>query len=194
MTDSGKLTLEQAKRLLAVSTTEEHLLKHALAVSSAMGAMAGHFGADADHWRAVGYLHDYDYQLHPDEHLKHTERELLAEGVDAVSVRAVLAHGWGACTDVVPESDLEKSLYAVDELTGLISANARMRPTGIHGLEPSSVKKKMKDKKFAAKINRSVIVKGAEMLGMDISELISLCVKGMTPHARELDIAGAEGE
>lgn len=187
------LDIDAATRLLRTTTSEEHLIRHALAVSAAMGAMAAHFGADAARWRAVGMLHDYDYQQHPDEHLRHTGEELLAAGVDPVSVRAILSHGWGICTDVEPQSDLEKSLYAVDELTGLISANARMRPAGIHGMEPSSVMKKMKDKKFAAKIDRGVIRKGAELLGMDISRIIALCIAGMEPLAKELGLEGGAG-
>lgn len=188
-----RLDLDTAKRLLGQTTREDHLLKHAQAVSAAMASMAEHFGDDPDYWQAVGYLHDFDYEQHPDEHLRHTEKELLEAGVDPQSVRAILSHGWGICTDVEPESNIEKCLYAVDELTGLISANARMRPTGIHGLEASSVKKKMKDKKFAAKINRDVIKKGAEMLGMDMDQLIGLCIRGMQAHADTLGLGGSEG-
>ena len=186
------LTMERAKELLASTTTEKHLLQHALAVSSAMGAMALHFGEDEAYWRAVGFLHDYDYQQHPDEHLRHTEEPLREAGVQEETIRAILAHGWGLCTDVEPETNLEKSLYAVDELTGLISATAKMRPTGVLDLEPKSVKKKFKDKAFAAKIDRGVIEQGAGMLGMELTELIALCIEGMKPFAEELGISGTE--
>lgn len=187
-----KLTRERAQALLETTTTEPHLLQHALAVSAAMGAMARHFGADEAYWQAVGLLHDYDYQQFPEAHLLHTEAPLRAAGVDEEAIRAILAHGWGLCTDVKPETDLEKSLYAVDELTGLISANAKMRPTGIGDLAAKSVKKKFKDKHFAAKIDREVIQKGADMLDMELTELTTLCIEGMRPHAAALGVAGGE--
>lgn len=184
-----KLTLKTAQDLLATTTTEPHLLQHALAVSAAMGAMATHFDEDAAYWQAVGYLHDYDYQQHPTEHLQHTEEPLRMAGVDEESIHAILAHGWGICTDIEPKSSLDKSLYAVDELTGLISATARMRPNGIEDLEAKSVKKKFKDKAFAAKIDRDVIRKGAELLNLDLGELIALCIEGMKPYASQLGLA-----
>lgn len=186
------LTLDTAQQLLHTTTTQEHLIQHALAVSAAMGAMARYFGENEDHWHAVGYLHDYDYEQYPEEHLQHTEAPLLAAGVDKASIRAILAHGYGIVNDVEPITPLEKSLFAVDELTGLISANARMRPHGIADLTASSVKKKFKDKKFAAKINRDVIRQGADMLGLDISALISICIDGMRPFAAELGLTGTE--
>ncbi len=185
-----KLTMEQSRRLLGETTHEAHLVQHALAVSAAMGAMAAHFGEDMPYWQAVGYLHDYDYEQHPSEHLQHTEAPLRAAGVDEESLRAILAHGYGLLNEVKPESRLEQSLYAVDELTGLISATAKMRPAGILDLEPKSVKKKFKDKAFAAKIDREVIRQGAEMLGMELGDLIAICIEGMKPYAAELGIAG----
>ena len=120
------LTLERAKELLHTTTTEEHLFLHAMNVSVAMGGLAEHFGEDAQHWMAIGYLHDYDYQQHPDEHLHHTQQPLLDAGVDSVEVRAILAHGYGHCNDVEPVTLMEKSLYTVDELTGIIQAAARI--------------------------------------------------------------------
>ncbi len=189
-----KLTMEQSRALLGETTKEPHLLQHALAVSTAMGAMAAHFGQDVAHWQAVGFLHDYDYEQHPDEHLQHTEAPLREAGVDEESIRAILAHGYGLLNEVKPESELEKSLYAVDELTGLISATAKMRPAGIADLEPKSVKKKFKDKAFAAKIDREVIRQGAEMLKMDLGDLIALCIEGMKPHAAELGLAGTAAQ
>ena len=182
-----KLTLRRAQELLAATTTEPHLVEHAIGVSAAMGAMAAHFGEDPEYWRAVGYLHDYDYEQYPDEHLQHTRQPLLDAGVDEQSVRAILAHGWGLCSSTEPIDPLEKSLFAVDELTGLIAATARMRPGGLADLEPASVKKKFKDKKFAAKIDRAVIQKGCDMLGMDLTEVIGLCIQGMRT---EMDALG----
>lgn len=174
-----KLTMERAKELLSSTTTEAHLFEHAIGVSAAMGAMARHFGADESYWQAVGYLHDYDYEQFPEEHLAHTREPLLAAGVDEESVRAIMAHGWGPCTDEEPKTELEKSLFTVDELTGLVAATARMRPGGLSDLEVSSVKKKFKDKRFAAKIDRAVIQQGCDMLGMDLSEVIALTIEGM---------------
>lgn len=187
-----KLTPQKSKELLETTTTQAHLLQHALAVSGAMAAMARHFGADEEYWQAIGLLHDYDYEQHPEEHLQHTAEPLAAAGVDGDAVRAIMAHGWGLCSDVEPQTELEKSLYAVDEMTGLISATARMRPNGIADLEPKSVKKKFKDKAFAAKIDREVIQKGADMLGMDLSQLITLCIEGMKPYAAELGLLGTD--
>lgn len=185
-----KLNKEQADRLLRETTAEAHLLQHALAVSAAMGAMARHFGADEAYWQAVGLLHDYDYEQHPEEHLRHTEGPLREAGVDEESIRCILAHGYGLVTDVEPLTDMEKSLYTVDELTGLIGATAKMRPNGILDLEAKSVKKKMKDKAFAAKVDRAVITKGAEMLGMELGEVITLCIEGMRAYAAELGLLG----
>lgn len=187
------LTKEKAQQLLETTTTQPHLFQHALAVSAAMGAMADHFGEDKAYWEAVGLLHDYDYEQHPKEHLQHTAAPLAEAGVDDTAVRAILAHGYGLCSDVRPESPLEKSLYAVDELTGLISATARMRPSGINDLEPKSVRKKFKDKTFAAKIDREVISQGAEMLGLDLTQLITLCIDGMKPYATPLGLEGTGG-
>ena len=184
------LTLQRAKELNATMVTEDHLIVHALNVSYAMGAMARHFGEDPEHWEAIGMLHDYDYQQYPEEHLKHTEKPLLEAGVDPADVRAILSHGWGICTDVEPQTDLEKSLFTVDELTGIIQACARMRPAGIKDLEVKSFMKKFKDKRFAAKCDRELILKGCEMLGMDVKDVAAICIEGMRPHAEELGIAG----
>ena len=185
------LTLEQAAALNATMVTEEHLLLHAKNVRYAMGAMARHFGADPEHWEAVGLLHDYDYEKYPEEHLKHTEAPLLAAGVDPADVRAILSHGWGICTDVKPETDMEKCLFTVDELTGIIQACARMRPLGITDLELKSFMKKYKDKRFAAKCSRETIERGCALLGMDVRDVAAICIEGMKQHAAELGLTGA---
>ena len=184
------LTLERAKEINSTMVTEDHLIIHSLNVCYAMGAMARHFGADEEHWMAVGYLHDYDYEKCPDEHLQHTEKELLAEGVDPEDVRAILSHGWGICTDVEPLTDMEKSLFTVDELTGIIQAAARMRPNGITDLNTKSFMKKFKDKKFAAKCDRELIKKGCGLLGMEVSEVAAICIEGMRQHAAEIGLLG----
>ena len=182
------LTLERAKELLNTTTTQEHLFLHAKNVSVAMGGMAAHFGENKEHWMAIGHLHDYDYEQHPEEHLQHTEEPLLAQGLTAEEVRAILAHGYGHCNDVEPLTNLEKSLFTVDELTGIIQAAARMRPLGITDMELSSFMKKFKDKKFAAKCDREVIRKGCEMLGMEVRDVADICIAAMKEHAQELQI------
>ena len=183
-----KLTMQKAEQLLQETTTLPGLLQHALAVSACMGAMARHFGADAAYWEAVGFLHDYDYQVYPDSHLHHTEQPLREAGVDEESIRAILAHGWNVCNDVEPQSDMEKSLFAVDAASGLVSATAKMRPNGILDLTAASVAKKFKDKSFAANVSRETIQKGVEMLDIDRAALFALCIEGMQPHAQKLGI------
>ena len=176
------LTIERAKELLATTTNDPHLVVHATNVRGCMEAFARRFAqppAEVAHWGAVGFLHDYDYQRFPAEHPAHTEKELLAEGVDAADVRAILSHGWMLVNDVKPETDLEKSLYTADELSGIVWATSLMRPTGLSDLEPRSVLKKFKDRKFAAKCSREVILRGLELLGMDLADVVAVCIDGM---------------
>lgn len=186
------LTLEKAKEITKDMITTDSLIHHSLSVSASMQAMAEHFGEDPEHWAAVGWLHDYDYEKYPDEHLDHTKEPLLAAGVDPEDVRAVLAHGYGLRNDIEPVSNMEKSLYTVDELTGIISACALMRPHGITDLQVKSFMKKFKDKRFAAKCDRELILKGCDMLGMDIKDVAGICIAGMKPHAKELGLEGTE--
>ena len=182
------LTLERAKELLNTTTAEEHLFLHEKNVMVAMGGMAKHFGEDEGHWMAIGYLHDYDYEQHPEEHLQHTEAPLKEAGLTDEEIRAILAHGYGHCNDVEPITNIEKSLFTVDELTGIIQAAARMRPAGITDMEISSFMKKFKDKKFAAKCDREVIKRGCEMLGMEVKDVASVCIEAMKEYADELQI------
>jgi len=182
------LTLERAKELLATTTTEPHLILHAKNVMVAMGGLAKHFGEDVAHWQAVGYLHDYDYQQHPEEHLQHTEQPLREAGVSEEEIRAILSDGYTLVSDVEPITNMEKSLFTVDELTGIIQAAARMRPAGITDMEISSFMKKFKDKKFAAKCDREIIKKGCEMLGMEVKEVAAICIEAMKEYAEELQI------
>lgn len=186
------LTLHKAKEILHKHVTEEHLFQHALAVSAAMGAMVGHFSADTEHWQAIGYLHDVDYEKYPDEHCLHVEELLEPEGVEAADIRAIQSHGFGLCTDVEPVTDMEKSLFTVDELTGIITAASLMRPAGITSLNVKSLMKKFKDKRFAAKCDRAVILQGCEMLKMELSEVAELCICGMQAEAESLGLAGSE--
>ena len=191
---SEALTLERAKELISGMITEPHLIIHSTNVMAAMGAMAKHFGEDPDHWEAVGYLHDYDYQEFPEEHLQHTEAPLRAAGVPEEDIRAILSHGYTIRNEVKPETNMEKSLFTVDELTGIIEAAARMRPAGITDLNVKSFMKKFKDKKFAAKCNRPLILQGCELLGMDIKDVAEICIEGMKPYAAEIGLLGTEGQ
>lgn len=191
---SEALTLERAKELISGMITEPHLIIHSTNVMAAMGAMAKHFGEDEEHWKAVGYLHDYDYEKYPDEHLAHTEEPLRAAGVPEEDIRAILSHGYTIRNEVKPETNMEKSLFTVDELTGIIEAAARMRPAGITDLNVKSFMKKFKDKKFAAKCNRPLILQGCELLGMDIKDVAEICIEGMKPYAAEIGLLGTEGQ
>ena len=186
------LTLERAKELLATTTTEPHLILHAKNVMVAMGGLAEHFGEDKEHWMAIGYLHDYDYEQYPDEHLNHTAEPLANAGVSEEEIRAILSHGYTLRNEVEPITELEKSLFTVDELTGIIQAAARMRPAGITDMEVSSFMKKFKDKKFAAKCNRDLIRQGCEMLGMEVKDVAAICIEAMKEYADELQIGVKE--
>lgn len=184
-----QLTLSKAKEILKKHTTEDHLFTHAAAVSAAMGAMADYFHQDKEHWEAIGYLHDVDYEAYPDEHCHHVREFLEPEGVDPSDIRSIISHGYGLCTDEYkPETDLEKSLFTVDELTGVIMAYALMRPEGITGMELKGLKKKFKDKHFAAGCNRDVIKEGFAMLGIPQDDVTLACIRGMTAHKEELGL------
>lgn len=189
----AQLTMEKAKEILAKHVTEAHLFTHAIAVSAAMGAMAEHFGEDRAHWEAVGYLHDVDFEKYPEEHCHHVRELLEPEGVDEADIRAIISHGYGLCTEEAkPETNLEKSLFTVDELTGIVMTTALMRPTGISDMEVKSVKKKFKDKKFAAKCSREVILQGCEMLSLDLDTVLALTIEGMRAHMEELSLGPKE--
>lgn len=185
-----KLTLDLAKSILKKHVTEDHLLIHASAVSAAMEAMADRFNCDADekdHWAAIGYLHDVDYEKFPEEHCKHVRELLEPEGIDESDIDSIISHGFGMCTDEIePSTDLQKSLFAVDELTGIVHAYALMRPENFDGMNVKSLKKKFKDKKFAAGCKRDVIQIGADKLGMSLENLMQACIDGMSVHKSEL--------
>ena len=176
----SKLTLEMAKKLLAQHTTEEHLFHHAAAVSAAMGAMAEVYGEDKEHWTAIGWLHDVDYEKYPNEHCHHVRELLEPEGVEEDDIKSIISHGYGITTDEVePATNLEKSLFAVDELTGIIQAYALMRPERMESMAVKSLKKKYKDKKFAAGCSREVISGGAGLLGWDLDKLMTMTIEAM---------------
>ncbi len=183
------LTKAKAAAILGKHVSQEHLILHAKSVSAAMGAMALYFGEEKEHWEAVGYLHDVDYEKFPKEHCQHM-RELLAdEAVAEEDIRAIISHGYGLCTQEVPPlSNMEKSLFTVDELTGIVMASALMRPSGIADMDLKSLKKKFKDKRFAAKCSREVIASGFELLGLTPDVVMQCCIDGMREHKAELGI------
>ena len=183
----GSISLAKAKEILAKHTKESHLFVHAAAVSAAMEAMAEHYGADSEHWAAIGWLHDVDYEKFPDEHCHHVRELLQPEGISEEDICSIISHGYGVVTDEKePQTDMEKSLFAVDELTGIVHAYALMRPEGMKGMEVKSLKKKFKDKRFAAKCDRDLIQQGVERLGLELSVVMECCIKGMQAHESEL--------
>ena len=183
---------EEAFSLLKKYNKNEGLIKHALAVEAVMRYSARKRGRDEEKWGVIGLVHDLDYEQFPEQHCRKTEEILTSCNWPAEYIRAVMSHGWGLCTDVEPQSELEKVLYAVDELTGLVVATALVRPSkSVMDMKAKSVKKKWKDKSFAAGVNRGVIEKGAEMLGVELSELISDVIMGMREVADEIGLKGS---
>ena len=169
----------------------ENLINHAVAVESVMRHFADRFGEDVELWGVIGLIHDLDYEQFPDQHCKKTEEILQAEQWPPDYIRAVLSHGYGIVTDVEPQSLLERTLYTIDELTGLVAAAALVRPSkSILDLKPKSVKKKWKDKRFAAGVDRSIIEDGCARLGMDLSEVIAETIADMQPVAERLGLKG----
>ena len=184
-------TREEAYALLLEYNKSESLMKHALAVEGVMRYFARKRGEDEDKWGIIGLVHDLDYEKFPDEHCRKSEEILDARNWPEDYIRAVVSHGWGICSEVEPVTELEKTLYAVDELTGLVATTALIRPSkSILDVKTKSVKKKWKDKRFAAGVNRSIIEKGAGMLGVEISELITDTISGMAAVAEEIGLKG----
>ena len=162
-------TREQAYDLLKKYNQSEGLIKHALAVEGVMRYFARQRGEDEEKWGIIGLVHDLDYEQFPEEHCRKTEEILKEHAWPQDYIRAVVSHGWGICSDVEPQTELEKVLYAIDELTGLVVTSALVRPSkSVMDLKAKSVLKKWKDKRFAAGVDRSIIIKGAEMLGIEI--------------------------
>lgn len=187
----NRLLREDAWKLLTEYNETTALLKHALAVETVMRHFARLENEDSEVWGVAGLLHDLDYEKYPDQHCKKAEEIMRERGIDEVYIRAMNAHGYEICTDVRPESRLEKVLYTVDELTGLINAACLMRPSkSVLDIEVKSVKKKFKDKRFAAGVNREVILKGCEMLGMTLDEVIGETIEGMKENAEEIGLKG----
>jgi len=184
-------TRDEALALLRQYNQNEALIRHALAVEAVMRYCARKRGQDVEMWGVIGLVHDLDYERFPEQHC-HKSGELLRErNWPEEYIRAVLSHGWGICTEVEPQTDLEKTLYAMDELTGLVAATAIVRPSkSVLDMEPKSVKKKWKEKSFAAGVNREVIEKGAAMLGVDLNDLIRDAILGMREAAEAIGLKG----
>jgi putative nucleotidyltransferase with HDIG domain len=189
---SFELSRPEAWSLFCEWTESPSLRKHVLAVEAAMRAYARRFGEDEELWGITGLLHDLDYERHPDLETGHPRvalKELEAQGYPPELVRAVASHA--DFLGVSRETPMEKTLYAVDELTGFIMACAYVRPTGIHGLTPKSVKKKMKTPAFAAAVNRDELREGAEKLGVDFDEHLAFVIAALEERADELELHGS---
>jgi len=185
-------TREDALALLREYNKSDSLLKHAFAVEGVMRSVARKRGEDEDKWGIIGLIHDLDYEKFPDQHCTKTREILQEHNWPEEYIRAAVSHGWGICSDVEPQSVLEKTLYAIDELTGLVTASVLVRPSkSVMDLTVKSVKKKWKSPASAAGVDRSIIERGAEMLGVEVGELIEDTIKGMQEVA---EVIGLKGE
>ena len=182
-------TYDEALTLLKEFNQTDSLIKHAFAVEGAMRYIARTMGEDEEKWGIIGLVHDLDYERFPEQHCRKSREILEERGWPQEYARAVVSHGWGICSDAEPQTNLEKVLFAVDELTGLIVAAALVRPSkSLADLEAKSVIKKWKDKAFAAGVNRSVIEKGTAMLGIELSDLIARTIMGMREVANKIGL------
>ncbi len=185
----NNLTREEALALLKKYNKESFHIQHALTVEGVMRWFAGElgYGAEADYWANAGLLHDIDFELYPEQHCQKAPELLREGGVSEDMIRSVCSHGYGLCSDVEPEHEMEKVLFAVDELTGLIGAAALMRPSkSVTDMEVSSIKKKFKDKRFAAGCSRDVIRQGAERLGWELNELFEKTILAMRSCEKQI--------
>jgi putative nucleotidyltransferase with HDIG domain len=171
---------EKAFELLLKYNKEKYHIQHAVTVEEVMKWFAEELGYDANYWGMIGLLHDIDFEMYPQEHCVKAVEILKSENYGEDMIHAVCSHGYNVCVDVKPEHEMEKILYATDELTGIIFAATKMRPSkSVSDMELSSVKKKFKDKAFAAGCSRDVIRTGAEMLGWDLDQLLSMTLEAM---------------
>ena len=188
------MTRQQAWDLLTKYNQEPFHLRHAITVEHVMGWYARElgYGDQAEFWSLVGLLHDLDFEQWPEEHCKKSQELMRQAGVEESIIHATASHGWGICVDIKPEHEMEKVLFAADELTGLIGAAALMRPSkSVADMELKSLKKKFKYKKFAAGCSWEVIASGAELLGWELDKLLDLTLKAM--QAEEAAIEAAVG-
>lgn len=180
---------DKAIELFKKYNSEESLFKHALSVEAVMRYFARKNKEDEDEWGMVGLLHDMDYEMYPNEHCIKVKEILEKENLPESFIRAIQSHGFEICIDIEPISDMEKTLYAVDELAGFITACALVRPSkSVEDMEVKSVKKKLKNKNFAAKVDRDVINKGAERLGISLDELIQETINALIPVQEEIGL------
>jgi len=189
----SKLSREDAWSLLCRYTKSDSLLKHALAVEGVMRHFTKLLGEkDIDEWGIVGLLHDLDYEMYPDEHCIKVQEIMKDHNISDEYIHAVASHGYGICCDIEPVHKMEKVLYTIDELTGLISAAAIMRPSkSILDLELKSVKKKYKSKGFASGVDRNIIENGAKMLDLELDFVIKETIEGMKTVAEAIGLKGA---
>ena len=171
---------DEALGLLKKYNSSQALVYHAYCVEETMRKFAQLRGEDMDYWGLVGLLHDVDYGSFPDQHCSKAPDLLKEIGAEDDFIRSVCCHGWGICSDLEPMLFMEKVLYTIDELTGLVYATALMRPEKMQGMTVKSVKKKWSSKGFAAGVNRDIITKGSEMVGMELSQIIQLTIDAMT--------------
>ena len=184
-------TRQEALELLHQHNEGDSLRKHAYAVEGVMRYIARKRGGDEEKWGVIGLIHDLDYEKFPDQHCTKTGELLREKGWPEEYIRAAVSHGWGICSNVMPQTDLEKFLYTIDELTGLVVTTALIRPSkSVLDVQVKSVKNKWKDKRFAAGVNRSIIEKGAEMLQVGLDELIDDTIKGMQVVAEAIGLKG----
>jgi len=182
-------TRDEAYGLLTQYNQSESLIKHALAVEGVMRYMARKTGEDEDKWGIIGLVHDLDFERYPEQHCSKVQDILEANNWPPEYIRAVVSHGWGICSDEKPETRLEMTLYAIDELTGLVTACALVRPSrSVSDMKAKSVMKKWKQSNFAAGVNREVIKRGAEMLEMELNELFTDVILGMRDVADEIGL------
>ena len=182
-------TYDEALSLFKEFNRSESLLKHAYSVEGAMRYIARKLGEDEEKWGIIGLVHDLDYERFPEEHCTRSRQILEEREWPEEYIRAVVSHGWGICSDAEPQSTVEKTLYAIDELTGLVTAAALVRPSkSVSDMEAKSVMKKWKDKSFAAGVNRSVIETGSEMLGVELRDLVTDTIMGMREVASKIGL------
>ena len=182
-------TYDEALSLLKEFNKSDRLLKHAYAVEGVMRYMARKKSEDEEKWGIIGLVHDLDYENFPEQHCQKSREILEERGWPEEYIRAIVSHGWGICSDVEPQTNMEKTLYTIDELTGLITAVAIIRPSkSVADLEVKSVMKKWKDKSFAAGVNRSVIEKGTAMLGVELRDLVTDVIMGMRQVADRIGL------
>ena len=182
---------EEALELLKKYNESESLIRHAFAVEGVMKYFAGHYEEDIEKWGVIGLIHDLDYEKYPDEHCKMTESILRENNWPEDYIYSVISHGWGICSEAEPKHIMEKVLFTIDELTGLIAAAALMRPSrSLMDMELKSIKKKWETRSFAAGVDRELVEKGAAMMGMEMDTVMTMTLEGMITVAEEIGLKG----